>query len=215
MSPQTRTVWLIRHGNRRDFVDPAWMDTAERPHDTPLSEDGEQQATETGRRLQQEKVDHVFASPFLRTTQTASLIALELNIPVKIEAGLAEMFLARWFPTNPDLPSAESLRRDFPRIDTSYQSAVFPKYPETEDDVSIRIAATIGSIMKNFDGNLALVAHGGSISALAKHVSPGHSVAPTFCCLIEYLWEDGRWSLVKDGSDNSHLTQDKKDLRFF
>jgi hypothetical protein len=40
----TQIVWIARHGNRLDFVNPEWFNTAERPYDPPLSEDGIEQA---------------------------------------------------------------------------------------------------------------------------------------------------------------------------
>ncbi|MGK7892391.1 MAG: histidine phosphatase family protein, partial [Xenococcus sp. (in: cyanobacteria)] len=35
-----QTVWIARHGNRLDFVNPEWFNTATRRYDPPLSEDG-------------------------------------------------------------------------------------------------------------------------------------------------------------------------------
>ncbi|MBN2302552.1 MAG: histidine phosphatase family protein [Lentisphaerae bacterium] len=215
MSSPTRTVWLIRHGHRLDFVDPDWMATAARPLDSPLSKDGEQQATETGKKLQPEQINLVYASPFLRTVQTASLIAMELALPIRIEAGLAEMFLEQWFPHNPDLPTADVLRKQFPGIDAHYNSTVIPTYPETEDNATIRMANAVESIIRNSEGNLALITHGGSISRFCRKIAPNKTVYPTFCCLIELKWSDGVWTIKLDGSDNSHLTQNKTDLRFF
>ena len=54
-----------------DFVDPAWAQKSDRPHDCPLSPDGVVQARETGRRLGGEDISHLFASPFLRAAETA------------------------------------------------------------------------------------------------------------------------------------------------
>ena len=133
-----RTVWLVRHGNRLDFVDPTWPDTAEEPHDCPLSPDGVIQAQETGRRLAREPIDHVVASPFRRATETAGHIAEALGLPVKIEHGLCEMLLSKWFPVQPLLRSPEQLVGDYPRIDCGYRPSVSPLYPETEDDVTDR-----------------------------------------------------------------------------
>lgn len=51
----TQIVWIARHGNRLDFVNPEWFNTAERPYDPPLSEDGIVQAKQLGQRLVGEK----------------------------------------------------------------------------------------------------------------------------------------------------------------
>lgn len=39
-----QTVWIARHGIRLDFVNPGWLETAERFYDSPLSLDGFKQA---------------------------------------------------------------------------------------------------------------------------------------------------------------------------
>ena len=87
-SPQT--VWIARHGNRLDFVKPEWFNTAKRRYDPPLSEDGFIQAKQLGKCLQKENISHIFASPFLRTIQTASEVAKILDLPIKLEAGIGE-----------------------------------------------------------------------------------------------------------------------------
>ena len=76
----SQRIWIIRHGNREDFQNPGWAKTAQRPFDPALSPDGETQAKEVGRRLQDEPIHCVFASPFLRTIQTASHIAEALDL---------------------------------------------------------------------------------------------------------------------------------------
>lgn len=60
------SIWICRHGNRIDFVDPSWKGS-----DPYLSPDGIIQAKETGKRLKDENIQHIFASPFFRTVETA------------------------------------------------------------------------------------------------------------------------------------------------
>ena len=90
------TVWICRHGNRIDFVDPSW-----KGNDPHLSPDGVIQAKETGVRLRGEGIQHIFASPFLRTLETAHHIAEALDLPVKIEHGACEWMNPEWFPEPP------------------------------------------------------------------------------------------------------------------
>ena len=73
-------IWICRHGNRIDFVDPSWQGT-----DPYLADDGIVQAKETGIRLREEGIQHIFASPFLRTIETAHHIAEAVDLSVKIE----------------------------------------------------------------------------------------------------------------------------------
>lgn len=45
--------------------------------------------------LQGEGIGHIYASPFLRTVQTAHEVAKVLDVPVKLEYGLSEGLLSR------------------------------------------------------------------------------------------------------------------------
>lgn len=204
---EARVVWLVRHGNRRDFVDPEWLKTADRPHDGPLSADGEVQARETGARLARERIDHVFASPFLRAAQTASIIGSVIGRRVRIEPGLAEMLLDRWFPDRHDLLSPGELAALLPGIDAGYAGQVQPVYPEDRSALERRTAETMRRLTTQYPGNLLLVAHGGSINGLARALDPGASVHTALCCLIRIVGCEGAWAVEADGSDTSHLTQ--------
>jgi broad specificity phosphatase PhoE len=46
--------------------------------------------------LKKEKIAHIFASPFLRTVQTANAVAEMLNLPIKLETGLSEWLNPVW-----------------------------------------------------------------------------------------------------------------------
>lgn len=50
--------------------------------DTPLAEEGLEQARTTGQHLKQENVSTIVCSPFIRAQQTAEIIAGELGIPI-------------------------------------------------------------------------------------------------------------------------------------
>ena len=89
-------VWIARHANRLDFVNPEWFNTAERRYDPPLSDDGIEQAKLLAKRLKGVGIRHIFASPFLRTVQTAHAVSETIGVPVKVEAGLSEWLNAEW-----------------------------------------------------------------------------------------------------------------------
>ena len=98
LTPQR--IIVVRHGERLDNVDYRWTDTADRPYDPPLTEKGEEQARETGKRFVGKVIvycclSHVYShafmciqeihsiitSPFLRCLQTAQLISEVLRLP--------------------------------------------------------------------------------------------------------------------------------------
>src|ERR1043166_781910 len=112
-----KTIWIARHGNRADFVDPNWRATAERPHDPPLSSDGVLQAQALGKRLAQHgaPIHHLFASPFLRTVQTAFHVAEAIDAQIKIEHGACEWLNPVWFDKPPGMLSPHEMAQRFPR----------------------------------------------------------------------------------------------------
>ena len=112
---QSAIVIVARHGERLDYITREnggnWVATAERPFDTPLTRHGEEQGYKLGVQLAAETkrlgippVTEIYASPFLRTRQTAVAASKGLlssggepQIKVKIEPGLAESFNESWY----------------------------------------------------------------------------------------------------------------------
>src|SRR4051812_31418489 len=86
----TRRIFLARHGNRQDMVDPGWAASAEEPLDPPLAADGVEQARRLGQRLAGEGIVAIVASPYLRAVQTAHHVNETLGVPMGIEPGFAE-----------------------------------------------------------------------------------------------------------------------------
>lgn len=210
-----RTFWLVRHGNRLDFTNPEWCATASRPHDAPLSPDGEVQARETGLRLAREKVDHLFASPFLRAMGTAARIAREIGVPVKVEPGLSELLLAKWFPDTSDFLPLPELSARFPGlVDDAYVAAVAPAFPETPETARRRAAETARLLAKKYSGNLVLVGHGGSLHGLCEGLLGARAPIHTaLCCLVKIVEREGRRFLEADGTDVSHLSCPVREIR--
>ena len=209
----TQTVWIVRHGNRLDFVNPEWFNTAAKRYDPPLSEDGFVQAAELGRRLKQEDISHIFASPFLRTIQTATEIAQILNLPIKLEAGLSEWHNPKWMTEMPEIHPQELLADKYPLIDWNYKSCFTPHYPETRADVYRRMARTVQKLLFNYDKNILIVGHGISVSGVIKGLNPEiPHFKVTLCCLTKMVWQSDRWEAEFYG-DTSHLSQAQGEFR--
>jgi len=209
--PQESTphsTWLCRHGNRMDFVDPSW-----KGKDAPLSPDGVVQARETGRRLRREGIRHVFASPFLRTVETAFHIAEALDLLIKVEHGACEWLNPAWFSEHPRLMSPEDLAGKFPRIDLSYPTFVRPRHPETREDCMARCHETAMRISAAYRENLLIVGHGASIVGLTQGFlgeDEEPEISGKFCALIKVAHRNGESALELNG-DNSHLSGNQQD----
>ncbi|HEY9651089.1 MAG TPA: histidine phosphatase family protein [Coleofasciculaceae cyanobacterium] len=209
-----QTLWIARHGNRLDFVHPEWFDTAERPYDPPLSEDGMIQAQQLGQRLVGEGIQHIFASPFLRTVQTANFVADALDLSIKVESGLSEWLNPEWMRAAPETLSLEVLQEQFPRIDGSYQSRVVAHYPETSENVLERTGETARRLVAEFSEDSLFVGHGASVVGTAQGLVGGvPEINAALCCLVKLVRREQGWVMELNG-DTSHLTQTEKVIRF-
>ena len=204
MSDATRTVWLCRHGNRQDFVDPLWLDTADRPHDPPLSDDGHEQAQTLARSFAGNHVDHLFCSPFLGCLQTARPVADALDKPMHVENGLGELHYEDWFLDQPDLLPVEAMRRQFPRVSADHRSMIQPQYPESEDDAWRRTSHTMQLLLGAYDGNLLFIAHAGSIMGMTMALTiEKPDIWVGLCCRITLVEDRGRWTLTDNGFESA------------
>ncbi|WP_017652131.1 histidine phosphatase family protein [Fortiea contorta] len=213
----SQIVWIARHANRLDFVNPDWFLTAERRYDPPLSEDGFIQAKQLARRLKGEKITHIFASPFLRTIQTANAVAEVLDLPIKLETGLSEWLNPAWMTEEPEKHSILELVELFPRIDLSYTPRIAAKYPETRKQVRERSGQTARCLTTEFfPEHILLVAHGASVlggaMGLVGEIAETE-VKASLCSLVKIVREDPKWLLELKG-DTSHLTHIEEVIRF-
>lgn len=210
----TQTIWIARHGNRLDFVNPEWFNTAKRPYDPPLSEDGLVQASQLAQRLVGKGIKHIFASPFLRTVQTANQVAEVLDLPIKIESGLSEWLNPEWMKTEPEKLAIAVLKERFPLIDSTYNSLVIPCYPETSEQVLERTADIAQKLTAEFSEDILLVGHGASVvGATWALMGSKVEVNAALCCLVKLVRQGEKWVMELNG-DTSHLARTEDVIRF-
>jgi broad specificity phosphatase PhoE len=203
-----QTVWITRHGNRLDFVDPRWYLSAAHPFDPPLSADGVVQARKLGERLKAEGIVRIYSSPFLRALETAHQVAECLDLPVEIEQGASEWFNPAWFPGCPRLVSTGERRARCPRIREVDDSMVRPVFPETWEDLLARTARCIIMLLEQNDDDVLLVGHGASVLGFAQALAgaAGAGVNAELCALVKIVRRDEGWHMELDG-DTSFLGQ--------
>jgi broad specificity phosphatase PhoE len=158
-----QTIWLIRHADRLDFIQPEWFETALYPYDPPLSPLGFQSAISLADELSQVSIGRIFTSPFLRTIQTANPLARYLQVPIKLEWGLCEWLCQDWTPALPATTPIDDLIKNYPNIDGTYQSLVLPCYPETLEELNARLAIIARKLVQNKSENILAIAHKGSV----------------------------------------------------
>jgi broad specificity phosphatase PhoE len=212
----TQTVWIARHGNRIDFVNPAWFHTAQRRYDPHLSDDGIIQAQQLANRLASENITHIFASPFLRTVQTAYSVAEALDLPLKLDWGLCEWLNADWMSEHPETLPVEALTQQFPRIDQTHATPV-TQYPETWQDCLQRTGETARRLVASYPAeDLLFVGHGASVLGTAMGLVPSlqeSDITASLCCLVKLVRQGSDWRVELNG-DTSHLSDTETVVRF-
>eukprot|EP00884_Botryococcus_braunii_P021324 jgi/Botrbrau1/7876/Bobra.9_2s0052.1 len=206
--PGAQRIFLARHGERVDYVDYHWVDTAERPDDPPLTERGLRQASQLGVRLRGEGVSHIYASPFLRTLQTAAAVASELGLPIRLHWGLAEGLFPHLFPRgSPQLMTAKEMQASFPQLLPS--DPTLPpqalQYPETRLQCQQRSREVIEMIRRRHaDEAVLVVTHGLPLKFMADTLVPeGYNIRSIpYCSLTECHGVPGL------GFEFRHLLQD-------
>ncbi|MGB2924974.1 MAG: histidine phosphatase family protein [Limnothrix sp.] len=203
-----RSIWLVRHGNRLDFVQPQWFNEAVRRYDPPLCPLGDRQAQELGLRLRGEPIDHIFVSPFVRALQTAQHVAESLGLPLRVESGLGEWHNSDWMTAAPITHPWADCLKDFPQIDPDYLSVASPVYPENRAQMLERAAQTILAISRQYSGNLLFVGHKDPLSGCFAALLEGREASPVFevCAVTQLVLSGDRWQCTVR-NETSHLSQ--------
>lgn len=208
---QSRTVWLTRHGLRQDSEQINWHATAERPHDPPLSAAGRLQAKETGRFLRDKGIERIYCSPFLRTAETAGIIARHCRVPVYIEHGLCEVLRADWFSGRPEYVPPEELHRRYEHIAADYRSRVSPEFPETEESgqLDARCLKTVDALMADSWICSLWVGHGASVGGVARGLTgTAEGVCFEKCGLTAWTGMSGKWRILYSGTNHLSVTEE-------
>ena len=208
----THTLWLARHGNREDFVDDTWRDSAERPDDPGLSPDGLEQAEQLAERIKAIPIDLIFASPYLRTVQTSQIIAERVNKPIYLEPGIGEKLSETYFSAEPEILSHSRLAADFPKVDLSHQPLVQPSFPEDDEANVTRMGKTARLITEKYGGILLFVGHGATVSGIVQALTGSPLDAAPLCSLTKLVKEKGTWR-VAFSNDVSHLDEVEEEVR--
>lgn len=202
-----QVVWIARHGNRQDFVDPNWRAGAARPFDPGLSEDGILQAQRLGERLAGEGIRYIFASPFLRTVQTAHYVAEEIGAPIYIEPGIGEWLNPEWFIEGPTLYPPNELVAQFPRINTDHEPVFVPSYPETSEQAYLRAGRVVRELADRHACPILFIGHGVSVTGGAQGLVRDIGVFEcALCSVVKAVRMGDEWMAELCG-DVSHLEE--------
>jgi len=195
----TRKLIVVRHGARLDSDDRSWQKTAKHPYNTPLSAQGHIDALHIANELMvnlssTSSTVAVFASPFLRTIQTADYIARALATTVRVESGLHE-----WLPPHvhdqlPSLTSYSAICEIFDSLDLSYSAVGGPLTIESYDRMGDRSFMVANKILHLYTGNIILVTHGAPAQEIVSRLLGYDVNMPLPGEKFTLIQKDGSWT---------------------
>jgi broad specificity phosphatase PhoE len=201
------TVWVVRHGQRQDSVDPNWAENAERVHDPPLTDLGRWAAWRVGRRFAESGTafDAIYASPFLRTVETAEEICRVLGAETSLEPGLGEHRNPEWFDAEPETVPPATLAEWFDPVRLDHDPYVYPEFPESHDEAMARVGETARRLVEAESGTVLLVGHGLTVGGVVDGlVGSADGVEAPLCGLTRLTNTGDGWRLDFSG-ETTHL----------
>uniref|UniRef100_A0AC35G2L9 Uncharacterized protein n=1 Tax=Panagrolaimus sp. PS1159 TaxID=55785 RepID=A0AC35G2L9_9BILA len=142
-----------------DNVDNNWrkkVGNEYKSDNSPLSTHGHKQCVELAEWFKDIKVDHIFASPFDRTLDTATRMIGDRGISIKPEAGFLEALYLCCKP--PGVRPWNILKETYPLIDETYDPVVNPWKEGFKDEgpgddaCTDRIKDAIERILNKYEG---------------------------------------------------------------
>jgi broad specificity phosphatase PhoE len=105
--------------------------------------------------------------------------------------------------TEPEILPLETLKESYPRLETSYQSHFIPKYPETQEQLNLRVSSTVKHLVNNFSEDILIIGHSLSVIGSAKTLVPDiPEIKAGFCCLIQIQCSTQGWRLINSVEKN-------------
>lgn len=201
-------IFVTRHGQVADDAD-YFGDVAYPKGDIPLSALGREQAGLLGKRLKKDTFKGViYASPFIRTMETADIIAAEVDAPIIPTPAFHEIFRSDEFVSFFCGKTIEELKLAFKHVSSS---ADMPEHwwtgsVENAEDVRYRVAMAMKQIMSSEADDVLLVGHGASVHAMCLYLFGVENSTPFYNCSYT-LYDTETKRMIRN--DSSHLTIDK------
>ncbi len=186
-NPQPTRFILVRHGESEGNRDRRFTPT----HLAPLTELGREQARRAAEWIAERFApDLVVVSPYLRTRQTAAIIAEHFKLPIEVEGDLRERHMGIL------AGKPYGLLAEDPTYDRNRFWLWRPAGGENIEDVKARAGRVLDRLAQSHRGRqLVVVSHGGVMSALWAHASGSWSQAkvPRNCGIVIAEHAEGRY----------------------
>ncbi len=157
----TTRVYLVRHGATELSDEDRFAGAI----DVRLSDEGREQARQLGKRLEGDPISVAFASPMVRTMDTAGLIVAPHGLGVTPVDGLREIAHGRW-----ERKTRAEVEQEFPEEYERYETDPFSFAP-TEGESGLQVTArALPALLKiveeHTDQRILVVSHKATIRLL-------------------------------------------------
>lgn len=159
----TTRVYLVRHG-ATELTD---EDRFAGAIDVKLSDEGRDEARRLGLRLAGEPISAAFASPMVRTMDTAALIVASHGLPITPVDGIREIAHGRW-----ERKTRAEVEAEFPEEYARYETDPFSFAP-TDGESGLQVTArALPALLKlveqHADQRILVVSHKATIRLLVS-----------------------------------------------
>lgn len=206
-------VYITRHGQVVDVH--SLKDGAYPKGEIPLSSLGREQAAMLGEQMKRLGFSgKILSSPYMRTMETASIIAGIVGVPIYPYPPIYEIFLTENAALEYEGLTLEELRGKYPHIaaDAELSHPWWIAQKESYDMVKERVAAGVSKIEQTEE--ILFVAHGASVSALlAFYRIPKRKQAQIYNCSLS-IADPGNPAFRPVYCDVSHIPYEKRTNNF-
>jgi len=164
------TYFILRHGHSTKNLHGIIASVAEEAAENPphLTDMGKKQAEEAAAKLATEGIDYIYASPYKRVMETASIVAEGLGLDIIKDERLREVDIGDWSGK-----TVEDYRRDFKGKDRLRYAV--SNGAESSMDVRRRMEEFLDDIdNKHNNKNVIIVSHGDPIWMLESIILGVH-----------------------------------------
>ena len=161
---------LVRHGASEPYTPGKPFALVDGHGDPALSDAGEVQAQQVGRRLARERVDAIYVTNLRRTAQTAAPFLAASGMQAGVVAELREVFLGEWEGGR----VREFIAQGHPIWERVMKEGEWGHVPgaETSAQLQARCVAALQQLHMQHPGQrVVCVVHGGVIAALAAYAA--------------------------------------------
>ena len=158
-------IFLVRHGSTPLTAEDRFAGAT----DVPLSDEGRAQAEHLAQRLSSQAIAAVYASPLLRTMETARILARPHGLEVQARDGLREISHGRW-----EQLTRREVEKAFPEEATAWEEDPYTFAPEGGESglaVTARSLPVLMEIVRAHESsNVLVVSHKATIRLLLSSI---------------------------------------------